>query len=176
MTDAPAPEAAPEDEGPSSLEQLVELLEFFTPETIAQLANDRLFANQFEEIFPSYDQVWSRLLQNDPNDSVFETMGKAVRALADKYNAILEFADTFAERIARLHALKVMIEERALEEALEDFRRYADKIADEVIAMSDAEVDAYIEEHGLQELVAPERVEKLLREAMTAARRLPPEE
>lgn len=53
----------------------------------------------------------------------------------------------------------------------EQFRADADRIAEEVLAMSDEEVQAYLVEHGLEYLVTPERVDKALKDAMVIVRR-----
>ncbi len=49
------------------------------------------------------------------------------------------------------------------------FEDAAGIIAEEVSAMSAEEVKAYIKEHGLEHLVAPERMEALLNEALKRA-------
>jgi hypothetical protein len=50
------------------------------------------------------------------------------------------------------------------------FLEEAEEIGRQVAAMSDEEVAAYIKEHGLEELVKPERVEALIKEAMITVR------
>lgn len=52
----------------------------------------------------------------------------------------------------------------------EAFLRDAERIAEEVAGMSDADVADYLVEHGLQELVAPDRVDALLASALEGAR------
>jgi len=55
----------------------------------------------------------------------------------------------------------------------ERFMAEADDIVQEVFEMSDEDVQAYIKEHGLEDMVAPERIDQLLEEAMEKVRKDP---
>jgi hypothetical protein len=53
----------------------------------------------------------------------------------------------------------------------DDMNDLPDRIAEEVLAMSDEEIDEYIKEHGLEELAKPERLEQILKDAEVASRK-----